>query len=193
LLEGIDATVKVRGPIDVPIDLPDRFRNYLINHSTGRQLALIMSLPQSGPALYVDADVRFFPGASDLLDVVTTGQAPAYFQADCQFAGDERLLRDDAEKQLPVNTGVLLLLKPLDWSLAIGRFLELQTEPAFHTNQTLTHLTMHRNGARPLDPWKYVLQLDDQTELRDRHASARIALRHYVQPVRHKFWTSLIH
>jgi hypothetical protein len=35
------------------------------------------------------------------------------------------------------------------------------------------------------------LQLDDQFSWRDRYAGARLALRHYVNPVRHKFWTSL--
>jgi hypothetical protein len=40
---------------------------------------------------------------------------------------------------------------------------------------------------------KYVLQLDDQFVYADRYAAAALALRHYVNPVRHKFWTSLRH
>jgi hypothetical protein len=38
-----------------------------------------------------------------------------------------------------------------------------------------------------------VLQLDDQCEFRDRYAAPGLVLRHYVNPVRHKFWTSLMH
>ncbi len=57
----------------------------------------------------------------------------------------------------------------------------------------MTHLTMHENSARPLDPAKYILQLDDQSLFADHYAGARLALRHYVNPVRHKFWTSLSH
>ena len=38
---------------------------------------------------------------------------------------------------------------------------------------------------------KNVLQLDDQFVYSDRYAKPAIALRHYVNPVRHKFWTSL--
>ena len=52
---------------------------------------------------------------------------------------------------------------------------------------------MHANGAVALDPGKFVLQLDDQFIYRDRYASASIAIRHYVNPVRHKFWTALAH
>ncbi|MEY2544961.1 MAG: hypothetical protein QOG48_78 [Verrucomicrobiota bacterium] len=188
LLEDVDLSVKVRSSVLPPPNVPEKLRNYLANHYTGKQLALIMSLEH---ALYVDADVLFFPGASDLVRQIEQRDAPAYYLADCQFAGDEHLLRDESEKRDPVNTGVLLLFQKLDWSLALERFLQLGGAPAFHTNQTLTHLAMHRNGARPLDPAKYVLQLDDQAIWQDRHAGPELVLRHYVNPVRHKFWTSL--
>jgi hypothetical protein len=165
--------------------------SYLNEHPTGKQLALIMSLPRNGPALYVDSDVRFFAAASDLFARGEVADVSAYYLADCQFAGDRRLLRDASEENEPVNTGVLFLFRNLDWSLSISRFLELEGEPTFFTNQTMTHLTMHENGGRPFDPAKYVLQLDDQCEFADRYAGTRLALRHYVNPVRHKFWTSL--
>ena len=41
-----------------------------------------------------------------------------------------------------------------------------------------------------LDARKYVLQLDDQTIYPDRYAGPDLVLRHYVNPVRHKFWTT---
>jgi hypothetical protein len=91
-----------------------------------------------------------------------------------------------------VNTGVLLLFEKLDWTLAVRRFLELPGLPDFFTNQTMTHLTMHAIGASPLDEKKYVLQLDDQFVYPDRYACRDLALRHYVNPVRHKFWTTLV-
>jgi hypothetical protein len=50
---------------------------------------------------------------------------------------------------------------------------------------------MSAAGAAPLDPVKFVLQLDDQFELSDRYASPGLVLRHYVNPVRHKFWSTL--
>jgi hypothetical protein len=55
----------------------------------------------------------------------------------------------------------------------------------------MTHLTLHKNGAHRFDPAKYVLQLDDQFDFQDRYAGSSLALRHYVNPVRHKLWTSL--
>lgn len=192
LLHEIDPCVTLREASDwIPKDLPQDIYPYLRNHPTGRQLALIMSLPVDAPVLYCDSDVLFFEGAGDLHAQSETRGIPALYLADCRFSGDDRILRDPAEASDPVNTGFLLLFQKLDWSLSVQRFLEMRGAPIFFTNQTMTHLTMHVNGAAPFDSRKYVLQLDDQFIYPDRYAIPQIALRHYVNPVRHKFWTSL--
>jgi hypothetical protein len=193
LLKSVDRSVSVTTAQPAIPGLHPKLESYLNSHPTGKQLALIMSLPRNGPALYVDADVRFFPAASDLFARGEAKDLSACYLVDCKFAGDPRLLRSANEENEPVNTGFLFLFKKLDWSLSIRRFLELEGEPNFFTNQTMTHLTMHENGGRPFDPAKYVLQLDDQCLFADRYAGPRLALRHYVNPVRHKFWTSLLH
>lgn len=192
LLQAIDPSVVVQPVVVNSSGAGDRrFISYLENHPTGKQLGLIMSLPQDRPALYTDSDVLFFDGARDILERLQDNSVAAYYLADCQFAGDDRLLRGTGEERDPVNTGVLLLFRPLDWSVSIARFADLHGEPTFFTNQTMTHLTMHRNSSRPFDPARYILQLDDQFVWRDSYAGAGVALRHYVNPVRHKFWTSL--
>jgi hypothetical protein len=133
----------------------------------------------------------FFPGASDFSRYLTATDAPVFYLQDCQLSADARVFRNDAEKRDPVNCGALLFLKQIDWSLAVDRFLELEGEPNFFTNQTLAHLALHANGARPFPPAKYVVQLDDQVVFPDRYAGPELALRHYVNPVRHKFWGNL--
>lgn len=191
LLKCIDPVINVQESVPPPGHRAEKFRDYLSTHPTGKQLALIMSLPTNGPTLYIDSDVLFFPGAADLSVRAANHDAPAYYLPDCQFSGDPRLLNDPSEQKEPVNTGALLLFEKLEWSLSIDRFLNLDDKPNFFSNQTMTHLTMHANGARPFDPAKYVLQLDDQFVYRDRYANKSLVMRHYVNPVRHKFWTHL--
>jgi hypothetical protein len=194
LLEKIDSCVRVRQTQPpLPPNLPEKIRSYLLSHRTGKQLALIVSLPESGPSLYTDSDILFFPGAREIVNLSETRSVSALYQADYQFSGDERVLLDNSEKKDPANTGFLFLFQKLDWSLALERLQALKGEPNFFTNQTLTHLALHANGARPLDPQKFVLRSDDQTIYRDRYANSSIAMRHYVNPVRHKFWTTLAH
>src|SRR5437879_7656847 len=142
LLQELDSCIRVTRARDF---LPEQSssRDYFANHPTGKQLALIMSLPRERPALYLDADVLFFPGAVALADLLHNYAAPALYLRDCQVAGDERLLRDPAETAHPVNTGVLFFFRRIDWSLAMERFQQLDGPPKFFTNQTMTHLTMH--------------------------------------------------
>ena len=192
LLCRVDECVSVESVPPPSLGAGDRFHSYLRNHPTGKQLSVVMSLPREMPALYTDSDVHFFAGARDLQNVIESNTVPAVYLQDCGFAGDRRLLRNGEEKLTPVNTGVLLIRRSLDWSLGISRFDELNGAPDFFTNQTITHLVMHANDAQPFDPSRYVLQLDDQFMYRDRYAGPKIALRHYVDPVRHKFWTSVI-
>ena len=193
LLKTIEPVVSIRPTGQhLPPDLPEKFRGYVTTYPMGKQLGLIMSLPRNGPALYVDSDVLFFAGAADLLPAPGETYAPAFYLKDCQDgSADARILRQPEEASNPVNSGLLMLFRPLDWSLGIRRFLELEGEPNFFTNQTIVHLVMHANGALPFDEKKYVLQLDDQFIRPDRHAGPHLVLRHYVNPVRHKFWNAV--
>jgi len=192
LLQRLDPCVRVSPASDwQPQGIPPRAASYLATHPTGKQLALVMSLPRNGPALYVDSDVLFFPAARTLSSLSDRNDAPALYLADCRLSDDERLYRSEDEKKNPVNTGVLFLTRKIDWSRSLDRFLELAGAPNFFTNQTMTHLAMAAAGAAQLDPAKFVLQLDDQFQFADRYASPDIVLRHYVNPVRHKFWSTL--
>lgn len=191
LLRRVDPCVAVSDSREWIPPVADDILPYLREHPTGKQLALIMSLPRDEPVFYVDSDVLFFAGADALRPLLDVQDVPAFYLPDCQLSADERLFRSVAEREQPVNTGVLLLFRTLDWSLSIERFRQLDAAPTFFTNQTMTHLTMHANGARPLDPAKFVLQLDDQFIYPDAYAHDGVTLRHYVNPVRHKFWTSL--
>ena len=192
ILEAIDPVVSVRSVEEFrPNSLWPRFDHYIATHPLGKQLGLIMSLPRFGPALYLDADVLFFPGAVDLIAKAQTSDVPALYLLDCEVSSiDRRVLRDARESESPVNCGFLFLFQAMDWSLCLERFQELDGEPDFFTNQTLIHLVMHANGAQSLDPERYVLRLDDQFVYRDDYASPAIVLRHYVNPVRHKFWNA---
>jgi len=192
LLRHLDPCIRVSAASDwQPQNTPSAAASYLANHPTGKQLAVIMSLPMNGPVLYVDSDVLFFPGARTLPSLLEQNDAPALYLSDCRLSADERLYRDEEEKRNPVNTGVLFLSREIDWSQSIARLLELESEPNFFTNQTMTHLAMIAAGALPLDAAKFVLQLDDQFEFADRYAGPDLVLRHYVNPVRHKFWATL--
>jgi len=192
LLEKIDHCVRVqKGAPPLPSGLPENVQSYLTNHFTGKQLTLIMSLPADGPTLYTDADVLFFPEAKQLADLSRAQSVSAFYLADYQFSADQRLIQDATENERPVNMGFLLLFRRPDWSVGLERLKMLNDVPNFFTTQTVVHLSMHVNGALALDPHTFVLQADDEFIYGDRYAGNSIAVRHYVNPVRHKFWAAI--
>lgn len=192
LLKDVDPTVLVRLAGErLPADLPEKFRRYVTVYPMAKQLGLLMTLPANGPSLHRRGR-SFFDAADDFLRYLARTDAPAFYLPDCQTsAADPRVFRSATEESNPVNCGFLLFLTSLDWSLAIERFLQLEAEPNFFTNQTLAQLVLHANGARPFDASRYIVELDDQFVYQDRHAGPTVALRHYVNPVRHKFWGRL--
>ncbi len=183
-------------PVELPLAvLPATLQPFARTVPFGLKLSLLATLSVAGETcLYTDSDVLFFPAARVLLPPMLNGQAaPAHYLPDARVALDPRLLRSPEEAAEPINSGVVFLRQPLDWSLAAERWAALGpgVEADFFSEQTLCHLTLHAAGAAPLDPARWVLDLDDQTVWADRSAGRAIALRHYVAPVRHHFWNTV--
>jgi hypothetical protein len=170
--------------------LPAEVMRYAAREPMGKKLALELSLGVREPTLYVDADVLFFPGAGELVDLVTGADRRPRYLADCGTYLDERLL-DANELANPVNGGVFLLWRPLDWRAALARLPALDGRHRYHSEQTLLHLAMHTSGARPLAPDRYVLSRRDEHDGVDAYAREDMVLRHYTTPVRPKFWSAV--
>ena len=193
LLRAIDPAVDVADLGELlRADLPEPVLAYARDDPMGTKLALELSLPVEGPTLYADADVLFLPGAGADLAGRIAGEdgVPGWFLVDEEWAYLDRRLRPDGDA--PVNAGLFLLRRPLDWDEALDR-LERHAagDHGFHTEQTVVHVAMHASGARGLDPRRYVIATDDMHALRDRHAGPDVVLRHYTTPVRHKLWCTL--
>lgn len=172
-------------------DLPKSVYDYAAQHSMGRKLLTLLSLPIKGATIYTDSDILFFPGASELVNLTDSGNISSFYLPDCANKMDERVIYDDLEKSNPVNGGFIIFKEPLDWSFALERLSKLKEFNHYFTEQTLVHLTMHYNQAKPLCSKRYVLNVEDQFIYPDKYAGQEIALRHYVNDVRHKLWLNV--
>ncbi|MFB2877853.1 hypothetical protein [Floridanema aerugineum] len=171
-------------------DLPKSIIDYAQNSPMGKKLIVEFSMPIDKATIYVDSDVLFFPDAEEIANLCESIEKKPRYLPDCAEAFDDRIFRHTWEKSNPVNGGFIWLQKPLNWEIAVERLLQLENTPNYFTEQTMLHLTMHRNNAIPLCPNKFILRLDDQFIYADKYTNNKIALRHYVNPVRHKFWLS---
>lgn len=171
--------------------LPQVLRRYAALHPLGKKLSLLVSLVAKGPTIYVDSDVLFFPRAAVLAEPAYTARGAAFYLPDCKASLDEHVLVEAGPSE-PVNSGFLVWHRQLDWGPGLAALDALRGDPGFFTEQSVVHVTMHSNSARPLDPTRFVVGLADQFRFRDAYHRATLALRHYVRPVRYRFWTQLL-
>jgi hypothetical protein len=172
-------------------NLPQCVSDYAQVHPMGKKLSALMSIPIHGTTIYTDSDILFFPGASDLVELANLDSQVCHYLPDCANSLDTRILYEQTEKLNPVNAGFILLKQELDWNFAIKRLANLSGTPSYFTEQTIVHLTIHSNHGIPLCSDKYVLNVKDQFIYPDKFSSSKIALRHYVSDVRHKFWMNI--
>lgn len=165
-------------------------RDYAIQHPLGKKLVALMSIPIGKPTIYIDSDILFFPCADSIITIAQLNDLKSWYLPDCGFALDDRLL-NASERIAPVNSGFMLLKQPLDWDIPLERLERLAGKPNYFTEQTMVHLAMHNSQALPLCPSKFIVALDDQFIYSDKYADNGIALRHYVNPVRHKIWCQI--
>lgn len=169
-------------------DLPKAIIDYANHSPMGKKLLVEVSMPIAKASIYIDSDVLFFPGGEEIANLSESNAKEPHYLSDCGAAFDDRILQHPTEKANPVNGGFILLKAPLNWEKAIERLEQLKELPNYFTEQTMLHLTMHQNQAIPLCPHKFILSRNDEFIYLDNYASNKIALRHYVSPIRHKFW-----
>ena len=193
LLKKISSCVEV---VDIKkiikVSFPQYVYEYADSHAMGKKFAALMSIPIELPTIYTDSDIIFFPSADELITLgQSTNNQPRYL-LDCIPSLDKRLLYNESEMFYPVNAGFMLLKQPINWEIALERLSHFQGNPNHHTEQTLVHLALHRNNALPLCHSKFILSVSDQFIYPDIYAGNNIALRHYVNNIRHKMWQSII-
>jgi hypothetical protein len=169
-------------------NLPKCVYEYASQQAMGKKLAVLLSLPILKTTIYTDSDILFFPGGEDLVNIVTSSDRSSRYLPDCATKMDNRVIYDEAEKLDPVNGGFIIFKDKPNWEFALERLSKLTELNNYFTEQTLVHLTMHHNNAKPLCAEKYILNVTDQFIYQDKFADKKIALRHYVSDIRYKFW-----
>ncbi|WP_017656145.1 hypothetical protein [Fortiea contorta] len=178
-------------------EIPQHVFDYALHHPTPsirafwRRLAVLSSMSIEQPIVYTDADILFFPGAKEIINLCNSEDTFAWYLPDCQASLDERIILAESEKINPVNAGFFLLKKQVDWTIPLERVAKFVDTPQYFTEQTVVHLAMHNAQAKPLDSDKFILENDDQFMYGDNYNKNHIAMRHYVNDVRHKFWFNL--
>jgi hypothetical protein len=188
VLQRLDRSLEVRllRPDDAGPFAP--LAEFAREDAYGRKLAamVVTNLDVDGPLLYFDSDVLFFPPAHDLWSVLGARSRPAFMEEPSRGAFDPRW--QDRDGSL-ANSGFVYFPGPADWDAAVKRYAWLMESPDSKSEQTIVCLTLRDEGGEALDPGRFLLDYRDARSLRDVGASSQSAMaRHYVAPIRWKFW-----
>ena len=176
-LQVFDIEIKVGGlPAACFIEFP-----------TLLKVELLQQLPDLNKTLlFTDSDILFYRNfkkfkqqfATDNWYVVDEGEG--YFD----------ISYDLPANQEPLNFGFLILNKPTDWSYVV-RYLANRIESGqldYWSDQTAVHLLAQQEKFKALPSDLFVVGGKDSFKLTHCVDYNKIALRHFVGPVRHKMW-----
>lgn len=205
-LKSLDACIRVAPWQQLACDpLPPPLARHAAAHPLGRKLAVLHGLSQPGAAavapatqlVYADSDVLLFPPARAWFTAQPLPAARGAYLLDCQPALDPPLLSGEEAMRLPLNSGFLLFsaASPPHWETALAALESTTHSPGHYTEQTVVHLALSPPAYLPFPHHRFVVSILDQFRYRDLHLERQpdLALRHYVNNVRFKFWTQLHH
>jgi len=127
------------------------FAGQFLHATTSRTILTGHSLPnyesaRERPALYLRPEYLFFPGAVALADLLLITTARSLICANCQVAGDERLLRDPAKRPIRKHRCDFLFARNSTGRQPSNGFNHWVARQIFSPIKTVTHLAMHSNG-----------------------------------------------
>lgn len=182
-----DAVEFYHEPVDPHLPCSDNLEIYTASHALGKKLAMLIGLTSDSesPVLYMDTDVLIFHPADHLVSLLLSDDSSPRYMSDAnKGAYDNRI---DTQGLDPVNSGFLVFPRRMRWDSALTRCCEAIGDPQWFTEQTVVLFAMHANKAEPLPPDQYLLRWDDRRFQRDVAGPGAVA-RHYVIPVRWRFW-----
>lgn len=140
--------------------------------------------------IFVDSDVLFFKPFSDFIPVIKQGN---WFLTD-EYYGcfDPSYIQSVPFDMYPCNLGFIIFNCIPDWSKVtdyIDEQLNHDDGMMIWTDQTAFHtFTRGYDKIMPLDPRYFIVSGTDSFKISADFDYTKIALRHFVGPVRHKMW-----
>jgi hypothetical protein len=138
------------------------------------------------PVLFTDSDILFYRGFKNFTRQLSSNnwyivdEGKGYFDPSFELPPNEQ----------PLNFGFLVLNKPADWSFIVSYLSERIERGELHywSDQTAAHLLAQNEQfyVMPLD--LFVVGGKDGFNLLHAFDYNKIALRHFVGPIRHKMW-----
>jgi hypothetical protein len=155
----------------------------------GKRLVAYMTHRLSITTIFTDSDILFYQEFKKIIPLIRTGN---WFMNDTGPNFDSFYCASGLAASSPyLNAGFLIFNSPPKWDILI-KYIDDRMKAGnveHYTEQTAVHKMMVETGqGKTLDENLFILNASDHFTWRVHFAIDKIALRHFVSPVRHKMW-----
>jgi hypothetical protein len=153
-----------------------------------KKVNVILGHEYSGQTMYVDSDVIFYKHISYYLNSAVISKGLWYISDTLENA--ENHLSVSRENIYPLNSGFLILNNEFNKQDVITYFENLKGNFHYFSEQSSFEFAFRKQAANILEPADFIVDVSDQFDFSAKYSPDKIAMRHYVSPVRHKMWQS---
>jgi hypothetical protein len=162
--------------------------SYMKYNVLGKRMYAYANHLSDGQIIFLDSDVVFYSAIFEKLDIVIKDGGSWYLPDAGWGTLDSRYKASHVPEMFQLNGGCFISSPAFSWELAYAYLQSLNNTFEYFSDQTAFHIAFIGQGAKPLDPRVCVLNCDDQFDFSYKYGPEEIALRHYVNPIRHKMW-----
>ena len=155
---------------------------------TLQKIEILKNISPNSPVIFTDSDILFYKGLRRYEKML---EQHNWYIADEGFSYfDTDYIANNATDMEPLNLGFMVLNSKPKWGpvldYIVGKFNEGRL--SYWTDQTACHIMAQNEKFKVLSKEEFVVGGNDSFKFKSASDYNRIALRHFVGPVRHKMW-----
>lgn len=155
----------------------------------GNRLHAYLNHNIKSTTIFTDSDILFYKPFTRFLNMIRLDN---WFIPDGHPHFDKYYFQKFGQPDPPyVNAGFMILNNVPDWERAIDYIFNRPDAASWEhfTEQASIHYMLQPGKfSKPLDTGYFILSLSDSFKIGNDYNPSKIALRHFVSPVRHKMW-----
>lgn len=185
LFNNIPEVVLIDDSIDI---VPEAYKNE--TNPLLKKVFYYKTVDVKTTTFFVDSDILFYKSFTDFYPLLLNHN---WFMVDEQYGSFDTSYVENVNFDLyPCNSGFFVLNKQPQWDVVMRYLDDQRSKPEgiqYWSEQTAFHvLTRDFTNYLPLDPRYFVVGGPDSFSLTSHFDYTKIAMRHFVGPVRHKMW-----
>jgi len=169
---------------------PDVLKEYALKLGIGKKTYVVFNHRSKLPFLFADSDIVFYSKFKDYLHLFAE-QGLNYYMAENDWVTLDSFYMNNYKRDMfQTNSGLLFINPDFNWNTGVDYLIKISKLNSFEffTDQTSIHISLKKNISEVFDPRFFCVDMRDHFWFNVFDGRKKIAVRHFVGPIRHKMW-----